>query len=199
MNHTPGTRFSAATAAEAARDCELGDEARRLLHGALTPAAYVAALQERACYDDALRFLAYALPKRAAVWWACLCLWHGGRPEPGNEAAEVLQAAYHWVRDPSEEHRRAAGRVAEAAVVGTPHSALAYAVFWSGGSMIGPGLPVVPPPPYLTARAVAVALAGEVLRHPADQLEATNLLFLRLASEVADGTLPWELEPGAPS
>ena len=40
-------------------------------------------------YTDAVRFLAHALPKREAVWWACLCVRKaaGANPPPPAQAA----------------------------------------------------------------------------------------------------------------
>src|SRR5438270_5229403 len=90
MSQHTELRVPARTAAEVARNYELGADARGLLNDGLSPGAFVEALRAAALYDDALQFLAYALPKREAVWWACLCLWHGCRPGPDADAAAVL-------------------------------------------------------------------------------------------------------------
>ena len=59
----------------------------------------------------ALFFAGLALPKREAVWWACLVMRGMGLTE--GEAGAGLQAAEAWVRKPEEDERRAAGQFAE--------------------------------------------------------------------------------------
>ena len=55
---------------------------------------------------------------------------------------------------PDEERRNHALEQGMASPTKTPGVWLALAAGWSGGSMMGPDAPPVPPPPYLTARAV---------------------------------------------
>ena len=73
-----------------------------------TPSEYFDQLVSQEQYVKAVQFLAHALPKRAAVWWGCLCVWHVARPEPPELVATVLRGALRWVLEPSEENRRAA-------------------------------------------------------------------------------------------
>ena len=49
---------------------ELSEPAMALVRPGTHPRDYVALLMERELYPDAVRFLAHALPKREAVWWA---------------------------------------------------------------------------------------------------------------------------------
>jgi hypothetical protein len=52
---------------------------------------------------DAVRALAFALPIRRAVWWGCLCAWHG-RAVPAPAARELaLDSAVEWVCRPTAE------------------------------------------------------------------------------------------------
>jgi hypothetical protein len=123
------------TAAEIGKLFPLGDEAKKLLRDGMTPRQYLDVLLEKQQFVDAVRFLAHVLPKREAVWWACLCARSAagsGAPAPQTAA---LQAAERWVADPSEANRRAAQDAAEAAELGTPAGCAAMAAFWSGGSM----------------------------------------------------------------
>ena len=70
--------------------------------------AFLKRLIEAACWDDAIAFIAHALPTRKAVWWACLCARHraGDRPTPAEKKA--LLAAMRWVVVPTEAHRKLA-------------------------------------------------------------------------------------------
>lgn len=64
--------------------------------------------------EDEARLFAYALPRREAVWWACMCA--RAVPDPGLPAADALalEAAERWVRRPDDGNRRAAVAAAEA-------------------------------------------------------------------------------------
>ncbi len=100
------------------------------------PRSFLDALIEAGEFPDAVRFLAHALPKREAVWWACLCAREAAGADPPEPVAAALRAAEAWVADPSEENRRAAvarGRGGRAAA--PPAGCAAAAAFWSGGSL----------------------------------------------------------------
>jgi hypothetical protein len=171
-------------------------QGRALLRDDLTCRQYVDLLVEHEQYSDALRFLAHALPKRAAAWWGCLCLWQASRPAPEPLVQAVFQAAVTWVLQPSEEHRRATEAPARAAGLASPAGCLGMAVFWNGGSMGRADLPPIPPPPLLTARCVAgcVLLAGaQAGQAPIRQLRRRE--FIALGIEVANGQALWVERP----
>lgn len=168
-------------AAELAAPLPLSEAALALLAPAQTPRQFFDALAARpALAEDALRFLAAALPKREAVMWAVACV-RSVLPKPAPDAAKALLAADAWVKDPSEANRRACEAAAQAVGHGTAPGCAACAAFWSGGSLSAPHLPPVPPADNLTAIAVtgAVLLAG-----PAPDARAK---FLALGSEIASG------------
>src|SRR4051812_12044948 len=109
--------FTARTAAEVCRLVQLEDPAKALLREGMAPRAYLDALTAAGHFADALRFLAAALPKREAVWWACVCARQGyGTPVPAPAAA-ALAAAEKFAADPSDANRRATYTAAEAAEI----------------------------------------------------------------------------------
>jgi hypothetical protein len=113
--------------------------------------------------EDAITFCAYLLPRRAAVWWGHQCLSH--LPDlltPQDH--ELLQVVEGWVREPEEDQRYAALDAGMAAPAKTPGAWLALGAGWSGGSMAPPGMAPVPPPPFLTARAVNAGVLGGLAR-----------------------------------
>ena len=121
--------------------------------------------------QDAVRFLAHALPKREAVWWAWVSARRTAGAEPAPKIKASLEATEKWIAQPSEENRRAAMSAAEAADVGTAAGCAGMAAFFSGGSLAPPEVAPVPPGPYLTAKAVSgavilAALAGEPEKAP---------------------------------
>ena len=66
-----------------------------------------------------------------------------------------LLTAEAWVREPSDENRRTALEIGTEADRNAPLTWLAMAAGWSSGTFVPTPIPV---PPYMTARAVRVAL-----------------------------------------
>lgn len=190
----PKSKVTARLAAEICRLFALGKEARQLLKPDLTTRRFLELLIEKEHYDDAVRFMAHALPKREAVWWSCQCARqiYGAALRP--RAAKALQAAEAWASSPTEEHRRAAMRSAEDAGLGTPPGCTAAAAFWSGGSIAPPDAPITPPVETLTATSVAGSiLLAAVLSEP-EKAPVKFRAFLTLGVEVANGSNRWRRE-----
>jgi hypothetical protein len=191
MDQGAPSKIQDKTAAAVCERARLGEEARGLLGEGMTPRPYLDLLIERGLHTDAVRFLAYALPKREAVWWACLCAAEVLGPEPPAAAAAALEAARAWVIDPRDEKRRAAFPAAEAADVGTPAGCAAAAAYFSGGSLAPPNLPVVAPPDHVTSDLAASSLTlSAVIKEP-EKAAAKYAAFLRTGLEVASGQHAW--------
>jgi hypothetical protein len=185
------------TAAAICELARLGDEARGLLVEGTAPRPYLDLLIERGLHTDAVRFLAYALPKREAIWWACLCAAKVAGTEPPPAAAAALEAARAWVIDPKDEQRRAAFPAAEAAEIGTPAGCAAAATFFSGGSIAPPNLPEVAPPEHVAAHFVACSVTlSAVIKEP-EKAAQKYAAFLQTGFEVASGKNVWPEAPPA--
>lgn len=182
-------------AAEICRHCKLGEEARALLHEDIEAPAFLQQLVEKEHYTDALRFAAYLLPKRAAVWWGSLCVWQLQRPKPSEDVAAALKATVSWVRNPNEENRRAAEAAGQKLGFRSPAGTLALAAFFSAGSISRPDLPEVAPDPYLTAKTVAGAVVLSTALVKPDRKIACQRHFLALASEVMEEKIAWDPAP----
>src|SRR5436190_17204799 len=87
---------------------ELGEAARALLKENQPPQEYLNLLVENAHFQDAVRFLAHALPKREAVWWAWVCARRAAGEEPPPKIKASLDATEKWIAQPTEDNRRAA-------------------------------------------------------------------------------------------
>ncbi len=141
----------------------------------------------------AIIFTALALPKREAVWWACLCLKALDLTEPS--VAGGLRVAEAWVKTPEEEQRVAAGKFAEDAYFEGAGAWIAFAAFTTSGSMAPAGLQAVPPAPEISGKSAAMA----VLLGGVDEDPLARLAKLRTAVDSAldfasggDGGAPWK-------
>jgi len=184
---------AARTAREVCQSYQPKDEVLDLLEDNQSPAAFLELLVARGKMVEAVQFLAQALRKREAVWWACTCVRWGQGPQPAPKAAAALAAAERWVREPSEANRRTAEAAAKAASgTSTPAGCAAQAAFWSGESLAPAGQSPVPPAPGLAGSAVfGAVLLASVLHNPTgfkDNLAA----LLDLGVVVAAGEHRWE-------
>jgi hypothetical protein len=181
------------TAAELVSQLELTEPARACLRDGVAPAECLDVLMIHGHLADAIRFLALALPKPEAIWWACRCARAAADGEPTPGATVALTAAESWLTDATDERRRAAKSAADAAPLGTPAGCAALAVFLSGGSMAPPDpkIQVVPPPEGAAAKAVAgaVLLAG-VVREP-EMAEAKYRKFIEDGIQIGSGMIHW--------
>ena len=113
---------------------------------------------------EATRLVAHALPKREAVWWACMCVSHTAPADLPAADRAAREAAEDWVRQQTDKARRMAWERAQAGGCRTPEAWAAVAAFWSGESMSPEGQPAVPPAPHLCGQAAAGAVALAAVR-----------------------------------
>jgi hypothetical protein len=176
-----------ATAAEASKAVALTPEAKALLKPQAGFGEFLSALMAAGLMHDAVATMAQALPKREAVWWACLAartLVDEQTPAPIVAALETAEA---WVYQPTEELRRMAMARAQATGFDHPGVWAAVGAFWSGGSMAPPDAPAVPPGEDLTGQAVSGAVnLSSVMRQPEHAPEKLKA-FLLQAIDIANG------------
>lgn len=181
-------RVNARTAREVLLRFELDDEVRARVRPDWSPSEYLNRLLEKQNYTAAVQFLAHALPKREAVWWACLCAKSSSGTAP---SAGALAAAEKWVANPTEESRRQTVSAALAAGLVSPAGCAALAAFVAEGSLGAPEAPPIPPAETMTSQTVAggvllaAAQGGE--GRMAQQLRAC----LALGLDVARGKSSW--------
>ncbi|MEM6636293.1 MAG: hypothetical protein AAF667_10405 [Pseudomonadota bacterium] len=103
--------------------------------------------------EEAVTFAAYMLIPRYAVWWGHECL----RSQPellDTQDDRMLGMAADWAGAQDEATRWAVLSAAMDVSVKSPGVWIALAAGWSGGSLAAPDYDPVPPPPFLTSRAV---------------------------------------------
>ena len=153
--------------------------AAQCVAGLTGTAAALAALEAADLLPEATRLAAHALPRREAVWWACMCAHH--------TAPAAVQAAELWVRTQSDADRRAAFGHAQEAGFTTPESWAAVGAFWSGDSLAPLGQAAVAPPAHVAATAIAGAVALSSVRDDPARREARLRQFLASAREIGAG------------
>jgi hypothetical protein len=161
------------------------------------PPALLTSLLEAEAFPDAVAFLAHALPRREAVWWAWLCAREAAGDSPAPEVTAILEATHAWIAEPHDARGRAAFERAEAAGVGTPWGLAALAVFFSGSSVAPETVQPVPPGPYDAAKAVAGAVALAAAEARPDDAAGALRDFVEKGMAVADRTNLWTPEPPA--
>lgn len=156
--------------------------------GLQTAAEAVERLEAGGFGNDALRLAAHALPKREAVWWACMCA--AAVPDPALAPADAAArlAAEAWVRKPTDDAlRRAAWEAAQKTAYRSPEAWAAVGAFWSGGSMSPVGQPAVPPADHLTGVAISGAVVMAAVRRQPERAAARIPIFLAAARDIAAG------------
>jgi hypothetical protein len=180
------SKVSIPKAASICMDIDLQPAAQALLAPDPAPLDFLRALCEQDLYPDAVRFLARALPKREAVWWACLSVRSSISEQENEKIQQALQAAEAWVYKPTEQNRRQAGSAAEVAGLDNAASWAAMAAFWTEGSMTPEGAVVVPPADELTAKAVAGAVMLAAVKQP-EKAEDKYQFFLDQGVDISNG------------
>lgn len=181
----PFQKVKEATAQEICQRVDLSSEAKAFLLPSLSPQGFLALLTDNKHIGDAVRFLAFALPIREAIWWACVI---GGASRDQMTASEVdcLDRATAWVYEPDESRRRACMEAAERANLEGAAAYAALAVFWSGGSLAPANMPEALPDPHLGAIGVGASVllsitAGEP-RSLSQRFEAAMLRGMDIAN-----------------
>jgi hypothetical protein len=171
---------------------ELGEEAMALVSPDVHPLDFVALLMEKKLYPDAVRFVAHALPKREAVWWAWVCARRSAGEQPPSKIKAALDATERWVAQPTEENRRSAMAAAEKAELGTAAGCTGLAAFFSGGSLAPPEAPVVPPGEFLAAKAVSGAVIFAAVAKEPERAPERFRSFVAQGVEVTNRVKLWE-------
>jgi hypothetical protein len=153
----------------------------------LAPADFIGQLLESRDFEAAVKFMAFALPPREAVWWACVCARMELQEPVEGAVANALAAAETWVRKPTDEHRRAAMTCAQAANFDSPAAWAAVGAFWSGGSMGPPDVPAVPPAPHLLGVAIVGAVTLAAVQFQPELAGERRERYIAAAVNIANG------------
>lgn len=166
---------------------EIGEQAVALLQNNPTTADYLHQLIALKLYPDAVRFLAHALPKREATWWACLAARHGLNYKTSPNEIKAIELAEAWVYKPTEENRKLTLPAADATEYKTAASWAAIAAFWSGDDISPVPEAIIPPDEKLFAKAVVGAVMLAATQGEANKVNDNYQLFLQQGINIASG------------
>lgn len=184
---TPPTKLAPADLAIIRGRAGLSAECDQMIVACANVIDAIALLTQGGHLIEASRLIAHAMPKREAVWWACMCARATAPAELAALDAAALDAAELWVRKPGDDTRYAAFEIAQETGFGSPEAWACVAAFWSGDSMAPLGQPAVPPAPNLTGTAVAGSIALAAVRTDPTLQMARLQAFLTSAHDIAAG------------
>lgn len=182
----PFRKVKEAAAQDICRRVDLSDEAKAYILPTLSPQGLLALLVENGHIGDAVRFLAFALPAREAIWWACLTA-RGNQDQPTEAEAECLDRAVAWVYEPGEAKRRACMEAAERAQFEGAAAYAALAVFWSGGSLAPEDMPEAQPDPSLCAIGAGASVLLAITSGKPQMLGERFEAAMRRGIDIANG------------
>jgi hypothetical protein len=175
---------------------ELSEDAGQLLAASDEAREFAEGLVQNQLYPDAIAFLAHALPRREAVWWAWLC----AREAAGEKASPVvvasLEATKSWIADPTDQHRRAAFEAAELAGIDTAVGFVALAAFFCGDTVGPADAPPAPPGVFAAAKAIAGCINLAAVADEAADISARYAELVQRGIELADRIQLWTPEAG---
>ena len=187
-------RVTATMAVQITPHFEVTEGGRALLTPEQTPGDFLDALLAAELFHDAVNLLAHGLGRREGVWWACICARTALEPEPAPDVLQVLAAAEAWCYEPTDEKRRTAFDLAEAQGRDHPASWAAIGAFWAGDNMAPlESQVVVPPGPFLTAKAVSMAVTLSAVRREPQNANGRFADFMARGIDIANGG--WGNEP----
>jgi hypothetical protein len=192
MSDATQTAQAGRSIAQLAELAEVSEEARALLAPDHGPREFLQALVDKEQYSDAVRLLAHGLPRREAVWWAWVCARRAAGETPAPKIKAALDATELWIREPTDERRRAAMQRSEEADFGTPAGCAGLAAFLSGDNLAPANVPQpVPPGEFMAAKAVAGAIILAAVTVEPEKAGEKFQAFIQQGLEVVNRIKLW--------
>ncbi len=119
-----------------------------------SPDIFLRRLLERDRKIDAIRFLAQAIDRLAAIWWLRQVI----ARQASSANLPTLSAIDEWLDYPSDTSRRRAFDAASKAPGDDPARLCATAIYFSGGSLAPEGAPIALASKHITGRLVGAGL-----------------------------------------
>lgn len=183
-------KLTAQTAQEICSRADLSAEARPFLLPDLSPQGFLSLLVEAENIGDAVRFLAFALPVREAIWWSYIVA-KTNLSAPTELELLCLERAAAWAFAPDDARRRSCMECAESAKFTGAAAYAALAVFWSGGSLAPEGMPDADADPRLGPIGVGASVLLSITSGDATTLVNRFETAVVRAVNIANGGNGW--------
>jgi len=85
---------------------ELEDESLEMLKPDMRPEEFIGELASAGSWSEAVMVMSRTLPRREAVWWACVCARDSEELSKDKDEVLALKAAEKWAYEPTEDNRR---------------------------------------------------------------------------------------------
>ncbi len=199
LPHAPKAESPEPSAAVTARQLcrhsriKLSPAAQSLLDDDISSQAFFERLLAHDHLAEARRVLAHAMPKRRALWWACLCAQDAYRNDLPPQVALAVETVVRFVHDSSEANRRETERIGRSFPSSRLEACLAMAAFFSGGNISLPHLPTVAPRPFVTGRLVGVSVYLASVARSAARYKDHLRQYLSLGVGIARGENLWDV------
>lgn len=187
MTETSFVKIQQKQASEITGLFELSEDGKALLTDGISPADFLQLLIGQENYADAINFMAYALPKREAVWWACLCARSCQSSESNPLEAKAIELAEAWVYKPTQENCTPTFTAAEAIDFKTAAGWAAISAFWSGDNISPIKDNIVKPAADLTAKATSGSVMLAMAQDGPELINEKAQRFIRQAIDIAAG------------
>jgi hypothetical protein len=188
----------ARSALDTAKLAELDDELRASFAPNAAHRAVVQQMVNEGKFPEAIKFVAFSLPRREGVWWAWVTAKRAAGAEAPPPVKASLDATERWISQPTDANRRTAFELAEKAEIGTPAGCAGAAAFFAGESIAPPNVQAVPPGPWDCNKMIANAvILSAVLKEP-EKAPEKFLQSLQQGLDVVGKIKIWPGDDGAP-
>lgn len=187
MNEERWKKIVAQKAKDVIGNVELTDESLALLTDEIRPEAFVRALESEGQLMDAIKTLAYSLPRREAVWWACKCVPDMQDVVSAKSELEALDIAEKWVYEPTDDRRTAAFKSAQESSTSSGGFMCAMAVAFSEATLQVSAeqemdVDTAAFPGMIFAAIIMAAAEGD-----GTQMDQRSAKYLKIGEEIAQG------------
>lgn len=183
---------------EIATLAELDEETRAGFAPGAPHRAIVQHLVNAGKFPEAIKFVAFSLPRREGVWWAWVTAKRAAGAEPPPAVKASLEATERWISQPTDANRRVAFELAEKAELATPAGCAGAAAFFAGDSVAPPNVAAVPPGPFDCNKMIANAvILSAVIKEPV-QAPEKFVQSLQQGLDVIGKIKLWPGDDGAP-
>jgi hypothetical protein len=176
----------------------IDDETRAGFAPGATHRAVIQQLVSAGKFPEAVRMVAFALPRREGVWWAWVMAKRASGAAPAPPLKAVLEATERWIAQPSDQNRRVAWDLAQAADIGTPAGCAGAAAFFAGESIAPVNVQALPPGEFDAARMIAGSVIMSVVSSEPEQAPEKFVAAIQQGLDVISKIKLWPADDGAP-